>query len=199
HNKISNWKQVAHKSPVSRNYDFNYTINIFKQSIFIYLHKKKKTICIGIKKNYMAKYYEFICFLAKLLTTHSSNARQIDIPTIGHPKRTTEIPPKNDKDALIFCLWKKNFKTVNHSTNYTLTLPIAKSPLSNNNNMPKNRNDIPKPARPTPISVGKKLIVLDTIQCYIRQTCSHTLEKLILIFSSYSTTRFKFDNIFDKI
>jgi len=40
---------------------------------------------------------------------------------------------------------------------------MAKSPLSNSNSMPRNRNDIPKPARPTPISVGKKLSFLDII------------------------------------
>ena len=33
-----------------------------------------------------------------------------------------------------------------------LTLPIARSPLSKNNITPRNRNAIPKPASPTPIS-----------------------------------------------
>lgn len=36
--------------------------------------------------------------------------------------------------------------------NALLTLPIASNPLSNNSNTPKNRNDIPKQAKPTPIS-----------------------------------------------
>lgn len=32
------------------------------------------------------------------------------------------------------------------------TLPMASNPLSNNNKIPRIRNDIPKPASPTPIS-----------------------------------------------
>lgn len=38
-----------------------------------------------------------------------------------------------------------------------LTLPIAKSPLSNSNNIPRKRNDMPKPAKPTPISFKNKI------------------------------------------
>ena len=33
---------------------------------------------------------------------------------------------------------------------------MAKSPLSNNSKIPRNKNDIPKPARPTPISAKNK-------------------------------------------
>lgn len=34
-----------------------------------------------------------------------------------------------------------------------LTFPIASKPLSKNNKIPRNKNDIPNPASPTPISV----------------------------------------------
>lgn len=36
-----------------------------------------------------------------------------------------------------------------------LTFPIASSPLSNKSKTPRNKNAIPNPARPTPISVKK--------------------------------------------
>lgn len=45
---------------------------------------------------------------------------------------------------------------INYNIYLILTLPIAKRPLSNSNNMPKNKNDMPKPAKPTPISVKYK-------------------------------------------
>lgn len=37
----------------------------------------------------------------------------------------------------------------------SITFPIANRPLSNNSTIPRNTNAIPKPAKPTPISVNK--------------------------------------------
>lgn len=34
------------------------------------------------------------------------------IPTIGHPRRTTVMPPKKHIVALALCLWKKNLKVL---------------------------------------------------------------------------------------
>lgn len=50
-----------------------------------------------------------------------------------------------------------NLQIIMPSKQKILTLPIARSPLSNRSITPRNRNDIPKPARPTPISIEKKV------------------------------------------
>lgn len=55
-----------------------------------------------------------------------------NIPTIGHPKRTIKIPPKNEIEALIFCLWKKNFNV--RWTPITQLRPTMNNIYKNNNN-----------------------------------------------------------------
>lgn len=99
---------------------------------------------------------------------------------MGQPISTTKTPPKNEALAFILCLWKKKFKVlhgpithakpeINRScksiqriislqTNVwiikcdNLTFPIASKPLSKSNNTPRNKKEIPNPAKPTPIS-----------------------------------------------
>jgi len=92
------------------------------------------------------------------------------IPTIGHPRRTTKIPPKKNTLALILLDWKKNLHVLSSPTIKAIParkriFPIAKSPLSKSKTTPRNRKKPPKPTRPIPIfwvSVGWNMIVIKT-------------------------------------
>jgi len=88
------------------------------------------------------------------------------IPTMGHPRRTTKIPPKKKRLALILLAWKKNLQVRSSPTIKAIParnriFPIAKSPLSKSKTTPRNRKKPPKPTRPIPIfwvSVGWNMI-----------------------------------------
>lgn len=60
--------------------------------------------------------------------------------------------------SLRFQVYKKMEKTMKilctemENMSLTLTLPIARRPLSKNISIPMNKNAIPNPAKPTPIS-----------------------------------------------
>lgn len=52
-----------------------------------------------------------------------------------------------------------SFIRTNKNKNVIHTFPMANKPLSNNNKTPRNTNAIPKPAKPTPISVNGTTII----------------------------------------
>jgi hypothetical protein len=82
------------------------------------------------------------------------------MPTNGNPIKTTTIPPKKASEALTLCFWKKNLNVrsspiTQASPQMNRMFPMASNPLSNIKSTPKNKNAIPNPAKPTPIS-GKE-------------------------------------------
>jgi len=88
------------------------------------------------------------------------------IPTIGHPRRTTKIPPKKNRLALILLDWKKNLHVLSSPTMKAIParkriFPIANKPLSKSKTTPRKRKKPPNPTRPMPIfwvSVGWNMI-----------------------------------------
>jgi hypothetical protein len=58
-------------------------------------------------------------------------------------------------------IWHENVNNVTQ----ILTLPKANRLLSNNNKIPKNKKNIPKPARPTPISGNVTFVSIIAYNC----------------------------------
>lgn len=78
------------------------------------------------------------------------------MPITGQPRSTTKIPPRKKPVAFILCFWKKNLNVLSKpiakdkpATNKIF--PIARSALSKNRIMPKNRKNTPNPVKPIPI------------------------------------------------
>lgn len=91
----------------------------------------------------------------------------MSIPTNGNPNKTTAIPPKKAIDAFTLCFWKKNLNVLSNpitqaSPQMKRMFPMANKPLSKTKSTPKNKNAMPKPANPTPISKNKKSWLIST-------------------------------------
>ncbi len=85
----------------------------------------------------------------------------MSMPINGQPKRTMNTPPKKNSEPFTFCTPKKNLTVrsrpiIKQRPHTNKIFPIANNPLSNKNNIPSSRKNMPKPDRPIPISTKKK-------------------------------------------
>jgi len=96
------------------------------------------------------------------------------IPIMGHPMRTMNMPPMKKPVALSLCCWKKNRNVLSRPMTkakplMNKMLPIASSPLSKNNSIPRNKKAIPNPASPTPIFWKSVICIIlqDVVDCLL--------------------------------
>lgn len=122
------------------------------------------------------------------------------MPINGNPTKTKAMPPKNAIEAFALCRWKKNLNVLSipitqANPQMNNIFPIASSPLSNISKTPRNRNEMPKPANPTPISkmwvmkideileiYVKSIELLTLYVCYLEHNC---INCFILIFLKF--------------